>query len=669
MSSAAAAVGGTEPGAVEWAGQPAPVGVAEEAAGLDLVGDSGPAVCGDVVTVDAAAASEEIAAAIPELSRDLVPQNAEAESNGRDGFARYCLPPLDKGHLQVSDLVWSKLEGRPWWPGEIFDPSDASELALKHQIDGNRLVAYAGDGTFAWCDESQLLPFMTNYAHMEKQSSSDEFVNAVNHALEELSRRILSGMGCPCLPEDISDSGMSYTVDNSGLREGVPCSTVNRAEVLNYFRPENLLQYVGSLAFSPGQGGDLLELVIACSQLTSFYRSRGCPELASFQTADGWADDAMDASSPKDIFVEEDVTDVVHPNHDKPKRGRGRPRKQKPEDDLELTNRKTTSIPDNAGTFDDPGERQMFMDFDDSPNWNRSQPTENGKFELSNDDSDDELAVLKRAKWRRVHKNNSADPKEMLPQLCSVAIEPMSRNSLSATIISYFGYFRNYAVSASSESNTIRKIKPKRGEKRKNLDSPEVETTDHMQDSYWSGLSLQNDPVHGLNRASENTRPKHRRRLSQKIYVPSSEDLQPASLAPKKQIQVIERPIIHVDEKMVDELKPTALVLSFGKSAALPSEMDVTRMFSCYGPLRETETEVHKNTNTVKVVFKKQNDAERAFRTVGNCSSFGPSLRSFRLVSMPFSLSMTEANDPDSGVSVDAEQVDAISKATIAERT
>ncbi|KAL6610351.1 hypothetical protein ACP70R_040320 [Stipagrostis hirtigluma subsp. patula] len=656
MSSATVAVSGSDPGGggghggVGWEGQPALVGAAEAAVVQNMVGNSGPEVCGDVVMVETAVEREEIAADTAELSRDTAPQHAEAESNKNDGFARYSLPPLDHGDLRVSDLVWSKLEGHPWWPGEIFDPSDASEVALKHQIDGSHLIAYAGDGTFAWCDGSQLVPFMTNYAHMEKQSSSDEFINAVNHALEELSRRILSGMSCRCLPEDISNSGMSYTVENHGLREGVTCSTVNRSEVLEYFRSENLLHYVNSLALSPGKGGDLLELVIACSQLSCLYRFKGCRELASFQTASGWADDTVDASSTRNIFVEEDATNVVHPDdHDKPKRGRGRPCKQKLDGGLESTKKNTASILTGPPSIAKP----------------LNKPTENEEFDLSGDDSDDELTVLKRAKWRRVHKNHSADPKELLSQLYSVAIEPMNRNSFSTTTISYFCYYRNYAVSASPEASSISKIKPKMSGKRKNMDSHEVEKTDHMQDSYWSGLSLQKDPVHRLKRASDNTRPRRRRRLSQKTHLLSSQHLQAASLAPKEPRQVIERPIIHVDEKMVDELNPTALVLSFGRSAVLPSEMDVTRMFGRYGPLKETETEVHKSTDTVKVVFKKHADAERAFRTISKCASFGPSLRSFRLVSMPFSLSITDTNDPahkDSGVPLNVVQVDTVNE-------
>ncbi|CAN6337365.1 unnamed protein product [Urochloa humidicola] len=485
---------------------------------------------------------EEAAAKIVEWSSYPTPQHAEAGPINNDHFAKYCLPHLDNGDIRASDLVWCKLEGYPWWPGEIFNPSDASELALKHQMRGSHLVVFFGDNTFTWCDESQLMPFMTNYAQMEKQSSSDEFVNAVNHALEELLRRILIGMSCPCSPEELSDSGMSYFVENYGIREGVMCSTANRAEVLKCFRPEHLLHYVKSLALFPGQGGNLLELVIACSQLTSFYRSKGSPELATFQTTSGWAENAMYAPSTKNI--EEDVTSIVHSNHYKPRKGTGRPCKRKSEDGIELMEEKATSNLYNSCSYDYSGKIQIA---------------------------------------------GSAD-----------------------------------------------ELKPKKGRNRTNVHSP-------THDSYLSKLSLHDDPIRSLKRANTRTKPTHKRRSSLEKSVPSSQQLQSATSAPKKQIQVMLRPIIHVDAKMPHEVKPTALVFSFGRSAALPSETDLIKMFRRYGPLKQTETEVHKGTNTVKVVFKKRADAERAFRVVGNYCTFGPWLQSYRLVNMPFSLGMLEA--------------------------
>jgi hypothetical protein len=631
-------------------------------------------------------------------SSATIPSSNEAASSGIvSQCARYSLPPLDNSGFRVSDLVWGKVKSHPWWPGEIFDPSDASDLGLKHQKKDSYLVAYFGDNTFAWCDESQLKPFVTNYSQMEKQSSSDAFVGSVNNALEELSRRILSGMSCSCLPEELADSGMSYTVENAGLKDGVTCSAVNRFEILKCFSPENLLHYIKELALFPGQGGDLLELVIACSQLTSFYRSKGCSELASFQTGDAWVEDGMDTPSAQNVMVEEAVTSEVQSTQEKPKRGRGRPRKQKPEQGQEAMEKKYASnLSDN--TYHDTMGRELSMAFDDFGNLDNqkkrnldsfddpeksSAPTvgssfkigecirraasqlagstsivkaqnepavyksvaeaENGEFDVVSDDADDELTVLNRAKRRRLYRNHTADPNELLSQLCIAATEPMDGHSFSAMIISYFSDYRNYVVSTATEASIAEKGTSKRGRKRKVLPAPEVETTDHMQDSYWSGLSLHNHPIHNLTNESSTMRPRRRRRSSRQTYVPLSE----LGASPKKQIQVVERSIIHVDEKMVDELKPTALVLSFGRSAHVPSEMELIKMFSRYGPLRETDTEVDKDTNTVKVVFKKRSDAERAFSVAGKYGTFGPSLRSYRLVNMPFSLRTSQVKNPE----------------------
>jgi hypothetical protein len=630
-----------------------------------------------------------------ELDNGVAHFNDEGAQNGPSlQCARYPLPPLDKEGFRVSDLVWGKVKSHPWWPGEIFDPANASELALKHQRKGGRLVAYFGDNSFAWCDESQLKPFVANYSQMEKQSSQDSFVGSVNYALEELSRRILSGMSCSCLPEELSDNGMSYMVENAGLKDGVTCSAVNRSEILTCFSPENLLQYIRSLALLPGQGGDLLELVIACSQLTSLYRSKGCPELASFQTGSAWVEDGVDTSPTNNVVIEEVVVAEEPPPPPvevKPKRGRGRPRKHRPEDNLALAGKKgTSSVSNNNASYSTPQSVKDFNDLDankkkrsldsledsdtksptsafgasfkigecirraanqltgtSSSVKSQNEPdnaadAENAGFDVSSDDAVNELTVEKCAKRRRMLRHLIADPKELFSQLSSVAVEPMDKYNSSAMIISYFSDYRNYVVSATTEANVIEKTASKRGRKKRVLPSPELETTDHMQDSYWSGLSLHNHPIHSLKRAVINTRPRRKRKS---VYDLSS--IQHEEVAPKKQIQVIERSIIHVDEKIVDEWKPTALVLSFGRSTALPSETDLVKKFGRYGPLKESETEVQKNTNTVKIVFKKRADAERAFSDAGKYGTFGPSLRSYRLVNMPFSLGVSEPSKPE----------------------
>ncbi|KAF8703819.1 hypothetical protein HU200_031912 [Digitaria exilis] len=202
-----------------------------------------------------------------------------------------------------------------------------------------------------------------------------------------------------------------------------------------------------------------------------------------------------DASSSKDVSVEENDTTIVHSNHYKPRRGRGRPCKWTHWDGIvESMEKKATSDLYDFCKYGYPEETQMFG-------------------------SADELIVLEKAKRRHMHKNHNADPMELLSQLCSVAIEPMNRNNLSKKIFSYFSYYRNYVVTTSNEVSVIGKVKPKRGRDRTSLHSPELEMT-QMQDSYWSELSLHNDPTYSLRSASTRTRPMHERRgITRKVYI------------------------------------------------------------------------------------------------------------------------------------------------------
>ncbi|PQQ15788.1 serine/threonine-protein kinase ATM [Prunus yedoensis var. nudiflora] len=106
----------------------------------------------------------------------------------------------DEGHdFSVGDFVWGKIKSHPWWPAQICDPSDASDYAVKLKYKDRLLVAYFGDGTFAWCHPSQLKPFEENFQEMSKQSSSKAFVNAVQQAVDEIGRLVKLKMSCGCV--------------------------------------------------------------------------------------------------------------------------------------------------------------------------------------------------------------------------------------------------------------------------------------------------------------------------------------------------------------------------------------------------------------------------------------------------------------------------------------
>ncbi|KAL7253010.1 hypothetical protein ACSBR1_007518 [Camellia fascicularis] len=215
----------------------------------------------------------------------------------------YLLPPESDGEFSVSDLVWGKVRSHPWWPGQIFDPADASEKAMKHHKRDSFLVAYFGDRTFAWNEASLLKPFWTNFSQIEKQSNSETFQNAVSCALEEVSRRLELGLACSCIPKDAYDNIESQIVENTGIcEESSRRYGVDKSTGVSSFKPANLLECIRALAQSPSAGADRLELLVAKAQLLAFSRLKGYCRLPEFQFCGELLENNADSSQLGEVI-------------------------------------------------------------------------------------------------------------------------------------------------------------------------------------------------------------------------------------------------------------------------------------------------------------------------------------------------------------------------------
>jgi hypothetical protein len=187
------------------------------------------------------------------------------------------------------DLVWGKVRSHPWWPGQVFDPADASEVALQHRRPGAPLVAYFWDRTFAWNDASALRPFSANFARFSAQSTMSGFVSAVDAALQEVGRRVEAGLSCTCSGSTISTK---QEVENSGVRHGAYGAVVDTRYMRGAFNGKTFLHYISALGKRPLAGADLLDLATAKAQLRAFNRSRGPRGLPEFVLFEGIEDDA-----------------------------------------------------------------------------------------------------------------------------------------------------------------------------------------------------------------------------------------------------------------------------------------------------------------------------------------------------------------------------------------
>lgn len=199
--------------------------------------------------------------------------------------------------FSVGDFVWGKIKCHPWWPGRIYDHTNASDFALKLRQKNRVLVAYFGDGTFAWCHPSQLKPFEENFEDMVMQSGSRAFVNAVQEAVDEVGRLLNLKMSYCCAAKKTKSEFAPQMAKNSGIKEGhlVPENGIERLSNI-LIDPAELLSRVKQIAKVIAVTS-ILELEVLKARLSAFYRSRGGYELPNYvepQLIPGLEDSSVD---------------------------------------------------------------------------------------------------------------------------------------------------------------------------------------------------------------------------------------------------------------------------------------------------------------------------------------------------------------------------------------
>lgn len=212
--------------------------------------------------------------------------------------------------LSVGDFVWGKIKSHPWWPGRIYDPSDASDYALKLRQKNRLLVAYFGDGTFAWCHPSQLKPFEENFEDMVKQSNSKAFVNAVQDAVMEIGRLLDLKMTNSSVSRKSKAEVALLLAKNSGIKDGVlvPEDGIEKLSTV-LFDSVELLSQVKKIAEVVAISS-VLELEILKARLSAFYLSRGGYKLPNYHVPqpvlgleDNRIDETVDKGNSKETLI------------------------------------------------------------------------------------------------------------------------------------------------------------------------------------------------------------------------------------------------------------------------------------------------------------------------------------------------------------------------------
>ncbi|KAF7822434.1 putative oxidoreductase GLYR1 [Senna tora] len=621
-------------------------------------------------------------------------------SSGRCYQANYLLPPETEGEFSVSDMVWGKVRSHPWWPGQIFDPSDSSEKAMKHYKKDCFLVAYFGDRTFAWNEASQLKPFRAHFPNIEKQSNSESFQNAVECALDEISRRVEFGLACSCIPKDTYDEIKLQSVENTGIREEISLRYgMDESLNANSFSPDKLIEYMKCLSQCPTGGFDRLELVIAKAQLLAFYRLKGysfLPELQHCGGLDNDLDSSIHHATP--VSKNADQASVSH-RVSKGQNSSYHKRKHNLKDGMYPKKKEKSLSEIFSGPPDSPDGDYCS---DEKANDNLVSPTLSKKRRTFDPYADDSGMQNGRKTISLAKVSSSTKPsfkigeciRRVASQLTGTStakssgdrspkpdestdvfsgdvsdvpiqnVEEAQRSSLTVPteysslndLLSLLqgvaqdpldncnflsvivSFFSDFRNSIVVGNYSGREVSQtnKVGAKRKKLPVAGSPETFEFEDM---SDTYWTDRV--IQNGSEEQPPKRSRKR----------DNQPVPTDPEKPVQVSRRTYsrkrysdsinAEASEKpsgYIDERSPAELVMNFAELDSVPSETNLNKMFRRFGPLKESETEVDTMSSRARVVFKKCADAEVAFNSAKKFNIFGPILVNYQLNYTPSAL-------------------------------
>lgn len=643
---------------------------------------------------------------------------------------------VEDGFLE-SDLVWGKVRSHPWWPGQIFLPSAASEWAMKYFKRDSFLIAYFGDQTFAWNDASQLRPFRMHFSEMVQESNMGAFCNAVNCALNEVSRRVVFGLSCSCLPEQVYKKIKSQIMVNAGIRKELSIRNGgDRFSGVASFKPVKLVKYLKDLAQFPFET-DRLELAVAQAQLSGYYHSKGYFQLPEFKMHGLLFEESVDVPvmmSGDDLSklieipvsnCEDDeqfpfqVTDSDAHVTSSPKRKSILRKKEKTI--LELIAGDNDSLGKTTSSFvsSTSGTKRKAVDsmFDQSGEKNQNDRIPNKQSSTVGDrlrkiasqligsvpnlKSCDEMSrstgfaksdenphkKSRRGRKRKIVTLVGCHTSDVwLSQLCEVATEPLEDFSSLPSMVTFFTEFQNFLSrsekfvgtkfvlepsnwnSGTPELEETEDMSPNVGSKRLHVDryasmretKRKVTTLAgcHSADVWLSQLcSVASEPLGEISFFSPMftffTGLRNFRSPFGKFYdtkhaleppfnwtaeTPELDEVLEMSLNVGSQQLGAYGNIEMEGENTAEDGKTsggkysaTALVLTFADLNSVPSEANLNKIFSHYGPLEELETKVMKKSKRAKVVFQRRSDAEVAFSSSGKYSIFGPSLVSYRL--------------------------------------
>lgn len=561
-----------------------------------------------------------------------------------------CGEEIEKvGEYNVSDLVWGKVKSHPWWPGQIFAASAASDKAKKYFKKESYLVAYFGDESFAWNEGSKLMPFRMHFSEMEKQSGADGFSHAVSCALDETARRVELGLSCPCLAQEVRDEIKFQIFENAGIhKESSIRSGGDSVSDAARFSPGDALQFIESLAKCPQSEHERLQVTISKVQLLAYTRWKGSHQLPVFEEHIGLLEDdtqfnvmgeGNDSMKVMEGLLPSPFSDAAN--------------------DVSSENRKLMAKNDSfrkrkelLGDEECPKLKEksmsVLMSSESSSlqrDYKKSVKRTSGKVDSSTSSNskrkrrktllstgaatsgiDVTLASNGAGKSQIVEiiPAENPTPDVVLSKLTLAAKKPMQGHD---AMIPAVGWLREFRDSVCLEKSGLADQEEEAGKHKREQPSQtaDIAALGGSEDSYWTDRIIQSYSQDQTLFGSQKPYGKDAQLEADVAVVPKLDD---------------DKEIIDVEDLDTGNLsaptnvvsdRPTAFTLRFKSLDSIPSVENLNEIFSRFGGLYESETKILVKSKSAKVIFKRPVDAETAFSSAGKYSIFGSSLVSYRL--------------------------------------
>ncbi|KAI3523010.1 hypothetical protein L1887_01063 [Cichorium endivia] len=469
---------------------------------------------------------------------------------------------------------------------------------------------------------------------MEKQSTSNKFLHAVDCALDEALRRIEFGLSCSCLSKEVYDIIKSQTFVNAGIMK--ECSTVNGGDnfsTVATFKPANILQSVQDLAREHFDGFNRFQVLSLHTQLFSYYRWKGYHQFSTRYFLDGSDSESEDNSEvpliqkPLDEKVSSkdnsEVSLITKPVDEKVSS-----KKRKTKDNSKMEKDKKMD------TVSEKVSKKRKLNVSDSVNSKKHKHMCNGDNRDTIQKKKEKISTKDGGKDR----NGVADGKSSIPtpkqkEKISTKDGGKDRNGIADGKSSIPTPKRLFGVGDSicriAKKLSVSPFIPKTESqfqsqpkitKDSNSNSDRVDQTEESTKIPKDFNSNSNSNSDRVDQTEESTKiPKDSNTNSNSDRVDQTEESTKSDVSTKSATSDSSK------EKF------TALILKFTNLDSVPAVTELNEIFSKYGSVRESETEVLRKSNCAKVVFEEKSNAETAFSSAGKFSIFGPSLISYRL--------------------------------------